>query len=123
MSWACSTNVNDMVTSIRDKNEIIEHKNRENERLLLNILPGPIAERLKGGETTIADSFAEVTVLFADIVGFTTLSSKTSARQMVEILNDLFIRFDLSAHKAGVEKIKTIGDAYMAVAGLPTPLS
>ena len=73
-----SRTFNNMVTSIREKTEIIEQKNRENEQLLLNILPGPIAERLKGGETRIADSFAEVTVLFADIVGFTKLSSKTS---------------------------------------------
>ena len=59
-----------MVRSIHDKAEIIEQKNRENERLLLNILPMPIAERLKGGETNIADNFAEVTVMFADVVGF-----------------------------------------------------
>jgi class 3 adenylate cyclase len=110
-----------MVASIREKTEIIEQKNRENERLLLNILPGPIAERLKCGETTIADNFAEVTVLFADLVGFTRLSAKTPAREMVEMLNELFTRFDDSAQRNGVEKIKTIGDAYMAVAGLPTP--
>lgn len=116
-----SSTFNDMVKNIREKAEVIQQKNEENERLLLNILPGPIAERLKGGETTIADHFAEVSVLFADIVGFTTLSSRTSARDMVDMLNQLFIRFDQSAQSAGVEKIKTIGDAYMAVAGLPTP--
>ena len=82
------------MTSIREKTEIIEQKNRENERLLLNILPGPIAERLKGGETRIADNFAEVTVLFADIVGFTSLSARTSPREMVDLLNRLFTRFD-----------------------------
>ncbi|HYI94183.1 MAG TPA: adenylate/guanylate cyclase domain-containing protein [Bryobacteraceae bacterium] len=112
---------NHMVASIREKTEIIEQKNRENERLLLNILPGPIAERLKGGETRIADNFAEVTVLFADIVGFTRLSSRTSPAEMVDLLNRLFTRFDACAQELGVEKIKTIGDAYMAVAGLPTP--
>ena len=87
----------------------------------MNILPGPIADRLKGGETRIADNFAEVTVLFADLVGFTRLSAKTSPREMVDMLNELFTRFDDSARRHGVEKIKTIGDAYMAVAGLPTP--
>ncbi len=116
-----SRTFNNMVASIREKTEIIEQKNRENEQLLLNILPGPIAERLKGGETRIADSFAEVTVLFADIVGFTNLSSTTSPRDLVHMLNDLFTRFDQSAHRNGVEKIKTIGDAYMAVAGLTDP--
>jgi class 3 adenylate cyclase len=116
-----SRTFNDMVAHIREKTEIIEQKNRENERLLLNILPEAIAVRLKNGETTIADSFAEVTVLFADIVGFTSMSAVTKPRDMVNMLNDLFTRFDRSAQKAGVEKIKTIGDAYMAVAGVPTP--
>jgi class 3 adenylate cyclase len=110
-----------MVTSIREKTEVIEQKNRENERLLLNILPMPIAERLRSGETRIADNYAEVTVLFADLVGFTSLSERKSPQQMVDMLNDLFTRFDSSAERNGVEKIKTIGDAYMAVAGLPTP--
>jgi class 3 adenylate cyclase len=116
-----SRTFNNMVTSIREKTEIIEQKNRENERLLLNILPGPIADRLRGGETRIADSFADVTVLFADLVGFTRLSAKTPPHELVDMLNDLFTRFDGSARRHGVEKIKTIGDAYMAVAGLPTP--
>jgi len=116
-----SRTFNEMVASIREKTEIIEEKNRENERLLLNILPGPIADRLRGGETRIADNFAEVTVLFADLVGFTRLSTKSSPQEMVGMLNELFTRFDESARQNGVEKIKTIGDAYMAVAGLPTP--
>ena len=76
---------------------------------------------MKAGETKIADSFAEVTVLFADIVGFTTLSAKATPRETVDMLNDLFTRFDEAAQHCGVEKIKTIGDAYMAVAGLPVP--
>jgi class 3 adenylate cyclase len=116
-----SRTFNDMVNSIREKTEIIEQKNRENEKLLLNILPVPIAERLKSGETRIADNFAEVTVLFADLVGFTNLSASSSPREMVDMLNELFTRFDDSARRNGVEKIKTIGDSYMAVAGLPTP--
>jgi class 3 adenylate cyclase len=92
---------------------------RENERLLLNILPAPIADRLKAGSETIADAFAEVTVLFADIVGFTQLSAARPAQAIVELLNDLFTRFDLAARDFGIEKIKTIGDCYMAVCGLP----
>ena len=95
---------------------------RENERLLLNILPAPIADRLKkSGDEHIADNFAEVTVLFADIVGFTKLAGSMPAEAVVEMLNDLFTRFDLAARELEIEKIKTIGDAYMAVCGLPDP--
>lgn len=94
---------------------------RENERLLLNILPASIADRLKSGDEHIADSFAEVTVLFADIVGFTKLSASMTAQSVVELLNDLFTRFDMAVRELQIEKIKTIGDAYMAVSGLPDP--
>lgn len=114
-----SQTFNRMITSIREKTETIEQKNRENEQLLLNILPEAIALRLKTGETTIADNFPEVTVLFADIVGFTALSARVGPEHLVTLLNRLFSRFDEAAKEAGVEKIKTIGDAYMAVAGLP----
>jgi class 3 adenylate cyclase len=92
---------------------------RENERLLLNILPVSIADRLKSGEDRIADRFEEVTILFADIVGFTELAAAMPAHVLVELLNDLFTQFDLAAQELGIEKIKTIGDAYMAVCGLP----
>ena len=92
---------------------------RENERLLLSILPESIADRLKSGDKRIADRFEEVTVLFADIVSFTELAAGMPAHVLVELLNDLFTRFDLAAQKLGIEKIKTIGDAYMAVCGLP----
>lgn len=112
---------NSMTKSIREKTAIIEQKNRENEALLLNILPGEIAARLKSGEQEIADSFADVTVLFGDMVGFTALSSKTSAAEIVEMLNGLFSLFDEAARELGIEKIKTIGDCYMAVCGLPSP--
>ena len=112
-----SSTFNGMVKNIREQTEVIAQKNRENEALLLNILPGPIAERLKGGESRIADNFAEVTVLFADIVGFTTMSGKADPAEIVELLNNLFTRFDAAAHRHGIEKIKTIGDAYMAVGG------
>ncbi len=97
------------------------------EKLLLNVLPRAIAERLKGrGEDigdnfgeVIADSFAEVTVLFADIVGFTQFSTGVSPEQLVVLLNEIFSDFDVIAENRGLEKIKTIGDAYMAAAGLP----
>lgn len=97
----------------------IDRLSRENERLLLNILPPPIAERLKAGDSRIADSFDSVSVLFADIVGFTELASSVSADSLVELLNELFTKFDLTAQEMGIEKIKTVGDAYMAVCGLP----
>jgi len=97
----------------------IRHKNEENEQLLLNILPESIADRLKRGEKTIADNFPDVTVLFSDIVGFTQLSSHISAEELVGMLNGIFSAFDQLSTNLGVEKIKTIGDAYMAVAGLP----
>jgi class 3 adenylate cyclase len=91
------------------------------ESLLLNILPAPIARRLKDSPGTIADGFAEVSILFGDIVGFTPLSKTVSPERLVEILNELFSRFDALAEKHGVEKIKTIGDAYMVCSGLPVP--
>jgi HAMP domain-containing protein len=109
---------NSMVISIREQTKEIQRKNEDNERLLLNILPGPIADRLKQGEETIADNFPEVTVLFADLVGFTVLSGEASPNDLVTMLNQLFTAFDDSACRLGIEKIKTIGDCYMAVAGL-----
>ena len=96
---------------------VAEHK--VSEGLLLNVLPKAIAERLKAGETTIADSFSDVTVLFADLVGFTELSTQIPAKQLVSVLNDIFSIFDSLAQQLHLEKLKTIGDAYMAVAGLP----
>ncbi|MCX7144098.1 MAG: adenylate/guanylate cyclase domain-containing protein [Proteobacteria bacterium] len=97
-------------------------KERErSERLLLNILPAPIAERLKASEDSIAEHSDGVTVLFADIVGFTPLSASKTPQALVELLNRIFSEFDALADMHGLEKIKTIGDAYMAVAGLPNP--
>ena len=113
---------NGMVEELHDKSIIIENKNRENEALLLNMLPAPIANRLRGGEQSIADGFAEVTVSFADIVGFTAMSSDMPPANVVSLLNGLFTRFDDAAHELGIEKIKTVGDAYMAVCGLPVPV-
>jgi class 3 adenylate cyclase len=96
----------------------VEKAHRENERLLLNILPASIAQRLREGEMVIADRFDEMTVLFADCVGFTELSSRLTATEVVEMLNRVFSVFDELADRHGLEKIKTIGDAYMVVGGL-----
>jgi class 3 adenylate cyclase len=91
------------------------------ERLLLNILPAAISTRLKEDSQAIADAFAEVTVLFADIVGFTELSAKLDPAALVKMLNGIFSAFDDLAEELGLEKIKTIGDCYMVAAGLPLP--
>jgi class 3 adenylate cyclase len=91
------------------------------ERLLLNVLPAPIATRLKAGEGVIADAFPEVTVLFADLVDFTRRSRRIGPAQVVQALNELFSAFDRLAQRHGLEKIKTIGDAYMVAGGLPQP--
>ena len=93
----------------------------ESERLLLNILPPSIAARLKAGERAIADRFDEAAVLFADVVGFTPRSSAMTPEGLVRVLDSLFLAFDGKLETFGVEKVKTIGDAYMAVAGVPTP--
>jgi adenylate cyclase len=94
---------------------------QRSEQLLLNILPASIAERLKRQQTTIADSFAEVTALFADIVDFTPISARQTPADLVRMLGGIFSAFDRLAEKHGLEKIKTIGDAYMVVGGLPEP--
>jgi class 3 adenylate cyclase/ABC-type dipeptide/oligopeptide/nickel transport system permease subunit len=91
------------------------------ERLLRNVLPGPIAERLKHGDGLIVDRFEDVSVLFADLVGFTALSARTTPERLVSMLDELFTAFDRLADEHGLEKIKTIGDAYMVVAGVPQP--
>jgi adenylate cyclase len=99
----------------------LEEEHARSERLLLNILPPAISTRLKDGEATIADGFREVSVLFADIVGFTELSARMPPAELVGVLNSVFSRFDELAGDLGLEKIKTIGDAYMVAAGLPEP--
>lgn len=101
--------------------EQLQAEKERSEHLILNILPMPIAEQLKLGQHTIADSFAEVSVLFADIVDFTRISAYHSPIEVVSLLNKIFSAFDQLAEQHGVEKIKTIGDAYMVVGGLPTP--
>jgi adenylate cyclase len=100
---------------------IIFMQRRKSEKLLLNIMPEKIATRLKRNEKNIADRFEKVSIIFIDIVGFTTYSKGTEPEEIVSALNDIFTRFDLLSIKHGLEKIKTIGDCYMAVAGLPEP--
>jgi class 3 adenylate cyclase len=128
------TSFNAMAATIQEHNENLEElvkkrtaelseEKQTSERLLLNVLPAPIADRLKSGEGLIVDRFDAVSVLFADIVGFTALSSRVPPVQLVTMLNELFSTFDRLAEKHGLEKIKTIGDAYMVVAGIPQPVA
>jgi class 3 adenylate cyclase len=97
----------------------IEAEKEKSESLLRNILPGQIIGRLNKGEAVIADRVDEATVLFCDLVGFTRIASRMTALDLIHRLNSIFSEFDALTHALGVEKIKTIGDAYMAVAGLP----
>lgn len=99
----------------------LEEANRRAEALLLNVLPKPIAERLKVEPGNIADSHEEVSVLFADIVDFTPLSATMTAEELVRLLNRVFSDFDDLVTAMGLEKIKTVGDEYMVAAGLPAP--
>ena len=128
------TNFNAMASTIQEYSETLEGRiiertaelaseKQTSDRLLLNVLPGPIADRLKNGETLIVDRFDAVSVMFADIVGFTTMSARTTPEALVSMLNTLFRSFDDLAERHGIEKIKTIGDAYMAVAGVPEPIA
>ena len=94
---------------------------RESDALLRNVLPESIANRLKSGERVIADHFDQASVLFADVVDFTPFAEVQSPQETVAVLNDLFTAFDHLADQFGLEKIKTIGDAYMVVAGVPEP--
>lgn len=100
----------------------LEQERQRSESLLLNVLPGPVATRLKLEPGTIADGFDSVTVLFADIAGFTELASRVPCDRLVELLNDIFSEFDRLVDQYGLEKIKTIGDAYMVAGGLPFPV-
>ena len=99
----------------------LQMEQKKSEQLLLNILPESIAIRLKRKPAIVADNFSKVTVLFADIVGFTEMSDKISPPELVEMLNKIFSKFDALVEQHNLEKIKTIGDAYMVVAGLPEP--
>lgn len=112
---------NEAVSSLRNHANTIEQKNRENEKLLLRILPAPIAKRLKGGEKNIAEQVSNVTVLFSDLHHFTQLYRSMSAQEVVAVLNEMVTAFDEMAEKYGIDKIKTIGDGYMAACGLSVP--
>jgi adenylate cyclase len=101
--------------------ERIELEKAKHEALLGNILPGEIVTRLNGGETVIADRVEEATILFADLVGFTAIATRVTPAVLVDNLNRVFSEFDALCRQLGIEKIKTIGDAYMAAAGLPLP--
>jgi adenylate cyclase len=97
----------------------LEAEHERSERLVHNMLPAEIATRLKGGEANIAERVDEASVLFADLVGFTALSAQVKPGELVLMLSDLFSRFDTLVQKHGLEKIKTIGDAYMVASGVP----
>jgi adenylate cyclase len=113
--------VSERTAQLQETNIELVKEQEKSDRLLLNILPESIATKLKDGQNTIADAFAEVTILFADIVGFTVLSSQISPEELLIFLNEIFSAFDSLTEKYGLEKIKTIGDAYMVVGGLPNP--
>lgn len=105
---------------MRDTNaRALDRVRAELDALLLNVFPRPIIERLNAGETLIADRHDDVTVVFSDFVGFTEISSRMAVAELVSALNGMFSTFDASCDALGVEKVKTIGDAYLAVAGLP----
>ena len=111
----------DYLAQLQKEKELLQMEQMKSERLILNILPKPIAERLKKNEKNISSSYEDVTILFSDIVGFTQMSSLLTPSDLVALLNDLFTRFDKRAESLGLEKIKTIGDAYMAAGGVPVP--
>lgn len=119
---ALASAFNEMAESVREKSELVEKKNREYEDLLLNLLPAPVVERFKSGEEQIADAFPNVTVLYADLGGFVGLADKVGPAQSLTVLNDLVNSFDEAATRYNVDKIKTVGSAYLAVSGLVTPL-
>jgi adenylate cyclase len=100
----------------------IQAERAKSERLLLNVLPKAIAERLKSGDTSVVDAVADATVLIADIVNFTRIAAELAPTRTVALLNELFSEFDRLVEQVGIEKIKTIGDAYMAVGGVPVAI-
>jgi len=116
--WYFSREKSKLRSAVDAQTSEVKLEKELSERLLLNILPEPIADRLKRQETNIADGHADVTVMFADIVNFTHMSEEMSPNETVQLLNNIFSEFDLLAERYGIEKIKTIGDAYMAAGGL-----
>ncbi|MGE0358382.1 MAG: adenylate/guanylate cyclase domain-containing protein [Burkholderiales bacterium] len=118
--WYFASEKQKLRAQVDVQHEELRVEKDRSERLLLNVLPPAIADRLKRGESNIAQGHADVTVMFADIVGFTKMTEELSPVETVKILNDVFSMFDEIADDYGVEKIKTIGDAYMAAAGVET---
>ena len=108
---------------IEQQGEVIAAERERSDMLLRNVLPDAVAEQLKNSDEPIAEYFDAVTVLFADICGFTALATEIPPRELVGLLNEVFSTFDALTAAREVEKIKTIGDAYMAVAGIPVPRS
>ena len=100
--------------------ELLDLERAKSERLLLNVLPAQIADELRRGDGTVAEDFDAITILFADVVGFTRLSEELAPAEMVDLLNAVFSYFDELVARHGVEKIRTVGDSYMVVAGAPT---
>jgi class 3 adenylate cyclase len=109
------------ISDRKQAEEALRLEQEESERLLRNILPEAIAKQLKQNPGAIAEQFNEVTIMFADLVGFTPLSARLTPIELVNLLNQIFSTFDELAQQLGLEKIKTIGDAYMVAAGLPIP--
>jgi class 3 adenylate cyclase len=109
------------ITERRQAEAELRHHRLESEQLLASILPQSIAQQLKRKPDTIADSFSNVTVLFADLVNFTAFSTRVSPSELVQLLNQIFSAFDQLAEQFELEKIKTIGDEYMVAGGLPKP--
>jgi adenylate cyclase len=107
---------------LADQSEALAREKAKSDRLLHSMLPASIADRLRNGPGVIADAFPEATVVFADLVGFTPIGSGMSPTDLVSVLNELFGRFDELAARHGLEKIKTMGDGYLAVAGVPLPV-
>ena len=112
-------NFNIMTSRLRDSLEDLDKERKRSDALLLNVLPEAIADRIKNGEEQIVDRFSEVSVLFADITGFTEFAAQASPEELLNMLNSVFTAFDELSAERNLEKIKTIGDAYMVVAGIP----
>ncbi|MDJ1180198.1 adenylate/guanylate cyclase domain-containing protein [Roseofilum sp. BLCC_M91] len=110
------------ITERKQAEEALRQEKERSEKLLLNILPEAIANQLKHNQSSLAEDFESVTILFADIVGFTPLAAQVQPIQLVDMLNQVFSSFDQLTETYGLEKIKTIGDAYMVAGGLPDPM-
>lgn len=119
LSAICVGGISNLYQKLKMTEELYRKEHEKSELLLSNILPEQIATRLKNGEVLIADRYEETSIMFCDIVGFTKLAQILSPRDLVHLLNEIISTFDFIAERLGLEKIKTIGDAYLVVAGLP----